>query len=173
MLNSKIFTWYIFGIPIAILVLIISLANPKEEIITPVVVSSMETSSADSEVPIYEIAMSEDTQRDIWILCEANNVSYELVLTIYQIEDINNYQMDNMRAQIEKLVYYRDYWTELGYPDEIVFDLVLLSHQRGIEGCIIYMKDNDTYDTDSYVQSVTEYKYNLEHSLDLNEQSHR
>jgi hypothetical protein len=45
-----------------------------------------------------------------------------------------------------------------GYSDENVFNLTLLSRQRGIEGCKIYIKDNDNYEKDIYVQKVTEYK---------------
>src|SRR5665647_272625 len=68
-----------------------------------------------------------------WKLCEKNHLSYELVLSIYQIEGDNNTQIDNIKAKIGKLAYYRDYWAEQGYRDEIVFDLMLLSEQRGIE----------------------------------------
>lgn len=148
---------YAFLIPIIILVFMIcSFATQKAE----------GTSSIDYEVPIYKISISENTQRDIWKLCEKNHLAYELVLAIYQIEGNNNTQIDNLEADIEKLAYIRDYWTEQGFPDEIVFDLLLLSRQRGIEGCIIFMKENDSYDQDDFVQKVTEYKYYLEQSLD-------
>ncbi|NBJ14491.1 MAG: hypothetical protein FNP40_02740 [Dehalobacter sp. 4CP] len=106
--------------------------------------------------------MPENTQRDIWKLCEKNKLSYELVLAVFQIEGDNNMQIDSIKAVIEKLAYYRDYWTEQGFPDEIVFNLMLLSKQRGIEGCKVFMENSDTYESDNYVQKVTEYKYYLE-----------
>ena len=114
------------------------------------------------DIPIYKISISESTQRDIWKLCEENRLSYELVLAIYQIEGNNNIQIDSIKAEIEKLVYIRDYWTEQGFPDEIVFDRLLLSNQRGIEGCKIYIRNNDSYYLDDYVKKVTDYKYYLE-----------
>jgi len=143
---------FLFVILIVILIMISSLTVPKAEGI----------SSFDYEVPVYKIPVSENIQRDIWELCEKNNLSYELVLAVFQVESENNTQIDNNKAEIEKLVYYRDYWAEQGYPDEIVFDLMLLSKQRGIEGCITFMKDTDSYELDNYVQKVSEYKYYLE-----------
>ncbi|MHB1650847.1 MAG: hypothetical protein ACYCVD_00025 [Desulfitobacteriaceae bacterium] len=156
MLITRGWIRYTLLIPIVILILISFLAVQKAEGI----------SSIYYEAPIYKIPISENTQRDIWKLCEENHLSYELVLAIYQIDGINNTQIDNIKAEIGKLAYIRDYWTEQGYPDEIVFDLLLLSHQRGIEGCINFMKDSDAYDLDHYVQKVTEYKYSLEQSHD-------
>ncbi|HVJ48444.1 hypothetical protein [Desulfitobacterium sp.] len=120
----------------------------------------------DYEVPIYKIPISENTQRDIWELSEKEHLSYELVLAIYQVEGIESTQIDDIEADIGKLVYLRDYWTEQGFPDEVVFDLMLLSKQRGIEGCITFMEDNDSYELDNYVREVTEYKYYLEGGLD-------
>ena len=122
----------------------------------------MGTASNGDEAPIYKISISENTQRHIWELCEKNQLSYELVLAIYQIEGNNNTQIDSIIAKVGKLAYYRDYWAEQGYRDEMVFDLMLLSEQRGIEGCRIFMKDSDSYELDNYVQRVTEYKYYLE-----------
>ncbi len=156
MLIARGLILYTFIIPIVVLILICSLAVQNAE----------EISSIDYEIPIYKIPISENTQRDIWQLCEENHLSYELVLAIFQLEGVNKIQIDHIKTEIGKLVYLRDYWTEQGFHDEIIFDLMLLSKQRGIEGCIIYMKDNDSYDLDSYVQKVTEYKYQLEQSLD-------
>lgn len=140
-------------IPLVILILIICpLVVPK----------AAESSAIDYEAPVYNIPISENTQHDIWTLCEKNNLSYELVLAVSHIEGDNNMQIDSIKADIEKLAYYRDYWTEQGFPDEIVFDLMLLSKQRGIEGCKIFMKNSNSYESDNYVQKVTEYKYYLE-----------
>ncbi len=143
---------YIFLIPIVVLILICHLAGQK----------ATESRSIGYEVPIYKISISESTQRDIWKLCEENHLSYETVLALYQVEGDTKPQIDNIKADIENLVYFRDYWTEQGFPDEIVFELMLLSRQSGIEGCMVFIKDSDSYDLDTYVQKVTEYKYYLE-----------
>lgn len=118
--------------------------------------------SVDYEAPIYKASISENTQLDIWELCEKNQLSYELVLAVVHIEGIDNTQIDSVKAEVEKLTYLRNYWREQGFPDEIVFDLMLLSRDRGIEGCKIFMKDNDSAYQNAYVQKVTEYKYFLE-----------
>lgn len=132
---------------------------------SPAVQTAEGISSTDYEIPVYNILMSESTQRYIGKLCEENRLSYELVLAIYQIEGTKDTKIDGITAEIEKLVYFRNYWTEQGFPDEIVFDLMLLSRQRGIEGCRIFMKNNDSYYLDNYVQKVTKYKYYIEQSL--------
>jgi hypothetical protein len=123
-------------------------------------------SSDDYEVPIYKIPVPESAQRDIWSLSEENNLSYELVLAIFQTENVTDYQMDNIKEKIESFAYYRDYWSGQQCPDEIVLDLMLLSIQRGISGCVVFVKSNDSGETDDYVQRVTEYKYFLEQSLE-------
>lgn len=41
-----------------------------------------------------------------------------------------------------------------------------MSIQRGIGGCVIFVKNNNSGEKDDYVQKVTEYKYYLEQSLD-------
>lgn len=143
---------YTFKITIIILLLISSLPIPTAAETYPIVY----------EVPIYQIPVIENTQRDIWKLCEENRLSYELILAIFYTEGIHTVQMDVIKTEVEKLVYLRDYWATQGIPDEIVFDLMLLSRQRGIEGCLSYMKENDSYDLDDYVQKVTNYKYYLE-----------
>ena len=173
MFIKRVLGWHIFLIPIIITMLFFTVAVKELEEIPSVgfeapvygsetPVYSSETMSDSYEVPIYKISISESTQRYIWKLCEENHFSYELALAVYQIEGNYNTQIDSIKAEIEKLVYYRNYWTEQGFPDEVVFDLVLLSRQRGIEGCKIFMEDNDSYYLDSYVQKVTEYKYYLE-----------
>lgn len=121
-----------------------------------------ESSSVCYEPMIYNISVSENTQRIIWDICQKNNLSYELVLAIYKIEGNTNAQIDSIKADIGKLIYLRDYWAEQEFPDDIVFNLMLLSRQRGIEGCIIFMNDNASFEHDDYVQKVTEYKYYLE-----------
>lgn len=132
------------------------------DVVTENVIQDVAESSPVDEATIYNITVSKNTQHNIWEICQSNNLSYELVLAIYQIEDNKNTHFDRINADVEKLVHLRDYWSEQGFPDEIVFNLLLLSRQRGIEGCIAFMKDNDAIELDGYVQKVTEYKYFLE-----------
>lgn len=128
-----------------------------------VVENVVEISSISGEATIYNISMLENTQRDIWTLCQQNNLAYELVLAIYQIEGDNSIHIDSIKAEIEKLVYLREYWAQQNFSDEIVFDLMLLARNEGIEESIISMKDNDSYGSDNdYVQKVTEYKNYLD-----------
>lgn len=83
-------------------------------------------------------------------------------MAIYQIEGKNISKSNYIKEDIEKFAYYRDYWTEQGFPDEIVFNLMLLSREKGIEGCKIFIEDNGYHYFDDYVQKVTEYKCYLE-----------
>jgi len=154
MFSAKGLKWltFIFTSTLIILILICSFSIP----------TAAENVSIAYEVPIYQIPVSESTRRDIWNLCEENRLSYELVLAIFHTEGIHYEQLDAIKPEVEKIVYLRDYWTKQGFPDEIVFELMLLSRQRGIEGCLGYMKDNKSYNLDDYVQKVTNYKYYLE-----------
>ena len=124
--------------------------------------NSDDNSSEESEIHIYNISISESNQRDIWKYSEKNELSYELVLAIYQSEIENVSSINNIYEEIEELAYFRDYWTELGFSDEIVYSLILISKERGIIGCSDFMKNNDSYDLNNYVQKVTEYKFYLE-----------
>ncbi|MFZ2537691.1 MAG: hypothetical protein WAX04_02170 [Oscillospiraceae bacterium] len=154
MFNARGLIRYTFLIPIIILILSCPLAFP----------TAASTASNRYEVPIYQVPISEKTQRDIWKICEENHLSYELVLAVLHTEGINNISIVSVKADIEILVYYRDYWASQGFPDEKVFDLLLLSRERGIEGCLTLIKENNAYELDNYVQKVTEYKYYLEQS---------
>ena len=179
MLIKRGLGWRLYLIPIIVALLFFTVAVKKSAdsssmrieasvgSTTPVYSSGIISDSF--KTPIYEISIPESTQRDIWKLCEENHFSYELALAVFQVEGTINTEISSITAEIEKLVYFRNYWTEQGYPDEVVFDLVLLSRQRGLEGCAIFMKDNDSYHLDSYVQQVTEYKYYLEQMDDGNE----
>jgi len=161
MLNVKRLIWYTFLVAIVIMILICTLAFHKTN----------KDSSIGIEVPIYLIPISEETQRDIWKQCDDNNLSYEFVLAIYQIEGDSVYLTNNVKTEIESLVYFRDYWSKQGFPDEVVYNLMLLSRSRGIEGCVIFMKDSESYDLDNYIHEVTEYKYYLEQTDSVNEVS--
>jgi hypothetical protein len=157
MLTTRRLLQYIFLIPIVILILLCPLV-----ISTAAENSSLNHETPIYETPIYDVPFSENIQHEIRNLCENNRLSYELVLAIYQVEGNNSTQIEDIRAKIEKLASYRDYWAAQGYCDEIVFDLMLLSEQRGIEGCVTFIEDNNSYKQDDYVQKVTEYKYYLE-----------
>ncbi len=142
-------------VPIIILIVIFSLVvNDAEAIV-----------SDENERPIYEMPISESTQHYIWKLCEGNEFPYELILSIYEVEGFDNIKHGNIKSDIETLVYYRGYWAKQGYPDEFVFDLILISRLRGIEGCRTFMKHTESYDLNDYVQAVAEYKSHLEQSL--------
>lgn len=179
MRNARSLIRYAFLLPIVILTLICVLSVQKAEgvssvepnvvfPINPKEISSMDaergssTIDYDYRIPIYNISISEVTQREIWKLSKKENLSFELILAIYQAEGIDSKPIDEIKADIGKLVDYRDYWAERGFSDEVVFDLMLLSKQRGIEGCITFMEHNNSYNLDSYIQKVTDYKYYLE-----------
>ncbi|WP_243103723.1 MULTISPECIES: hypothetical protein [unclassified Dehalobacter] len=124
--------------------------------------TSAEVFSADDKVPIYKIPIPEKMQRDIWKQCEKNNLSYELVLAIFQVDGINDAQPQDINSAIQELIDDRNYWTGQGYPDEMVFDLIILSRQTGIESSKILLNDSGSYENDAYVQKVTAYKYDLD-----------
>jgi hypothetical protein len=148
---------YVLLIPTVILILI-----------CPLIFSKTAASSAHDyssyEAPVYEISLSEDIQHEIWNQCEQSKLSYELVLAVYLAEGDNCTQIKDIAAKIEKLANYRDFWAAQGFADEEVFALMLLSEQRGIEGCITFIKNNDSYEQDQFVQKVAEYKFSLEQS---------
>jgi len=98
--------------------------------------------------------------------CYKNDLSYEFVLTIYQVEDIDNILIEDIPAEIQGITDIRNYWAEQGIPDEMVFDLTLLSRENGIESCKAFIKDNDNYDLDNYVKEVAECKVNIEQNDD-------
>lgn len=154
MFSKRIFIKFTIIVGIASLVSICTIAAMRIE--------DNYNTSMEYEIPIYKIPVSENTQRIIWEHCQNNNLSYELVLAIYQTEGKNIFESNSIKEDIEKFAYYRDYWNEQGFPDEIVFNLMLLSREKGIEGCEIFIKDNNDNYFDDYVQKVTEYKFYLE-----------
>ena len=115
-------------------------------------------------VPVYNIKISRDTQLDIWKLCGEYNLSYELVLAIFQVDGLYDAPFYNIKIEIAYLADLRSYWTKYGLPEEIVYKLMLVAYQRGIEGCIEYMKDGGQNSSDDFISKVTDYKYHLEQS---------
>lgn len=146
---------YIFIIPVLSLVIILTCA------FNLINANANANSSVNYNEHTDEISISVETQRDIRKLSVTNHLSSELVLAVYHI-DGNNINNIDIQADVQKLADYRDYWSKQGFPDEDVFNLMILSHQRGIEGCKLFIKDNPSYKLDNYVQKVTQYKYDLE-----------
>lgn len=142
-------------VPMIMLMVIFSLAANNSEAIV----------SGGNERPNYVMPISESTQHYIWKICEVNEFPYELILSIYEVEGFGNIKHGNIKSDIETLVYYRGYWAKQGYPDEFVFDLILISRLRGIEGCRTFIKNTESYDLADYVQAVANYKSYLEQSL--------
>lgn len=114
------------------------------------------------EVPIDLFPIPKDTQREIWKLSQEKHLAYELVLAILQTDVRYQTRMDEVKAVIEELASYRNYWSEQDYSDEMVFDLLILSAQRGIEGSESFIAKNNAYEQDDYVRKVTAYKYYLD-----------
>jgi len=148
---------YIFLIPVLLLITVLLINVQTAEGSTYI----------DDEAYIYEIPISEETQRNIWTECKKNELSYELVLAIYQVEVIDNTQIEDIAAEIKDITDIRNYWEEQGIAEEMVFELTLLSRENGIESCKAFIKDNNYYDLDNYVKEVAEYKGHLEQSNDI------
>ena len=159
MLINKKFTKYTFIAGIIILIFISPIFSNT--------LSSM-FSNSDSASPIYNVAIAADTQQNIWKLCEGKDFSYELLLSIYHADGINDRAIQEVEKDIVELIYLRDYWAGKGYADEDVFDLTIISRDMSIEGCKDYVKANSDYKDNEYLKRVTEYKYYLEQSLDSN-----
>ena len=120
-------------------------------------------SSSVSASPIYNAATAEDTKQNIRKLCEEQNFSYELLLSIYYADGINpNRVIQEVEKDISELTYLRDYWASEGYADEDVFDLMIISRDMSIEGCKDYVEANPDYKNNDYLKRVAEYKYYLE-----------
>src|SRR5659263_368594 len=159
MLIKKKFTKITFIVGIIILIFISPIFSNT--------LSSM-FSNSDSVGSIYNVAIAGDTQQNIWKFCEGKDFSYELLLSIYHVDGINDRAIQEVEKDIAELTYLRDYWTGKGYADEDVFNLVILSRDMGIEGCKDYVKENPNYKDNEYLKSVTEYKYYIEQSLESN-----
>lgn len=116
--------------------------------------------------PMDNISIPGSAQAVIQGLCEENGLSYELVLAIFSIDTLTDFSTVRIREEMESLLFIRNYWEEEGYADETVYFLILLSRQRGIEGCHHFMETNESPGEDQYVQDVTQLKYRLEQGLD-------
>ena len=110
------------------------------------------------------VSLSERNHLVIWESCLKNNLSYELVLAVFYQDGISPAEPQKMTEKIQELSYYRDYWSNLGFSDERVFNLMLLSNRKGVSYCLEKLMEEDqcSIDKDEYVQSVAEKKYFLE-----------
>ncbi len=117
-----------------------------------------------SNVSTDNTSISEEAQLSIWDLCEKNNLNYELVLSIYHVEGITNPTNETIKDDMSKLTTIRDYWSTQGIGDETVYNLTLISWQRGLEVGKSFAENKTVADleADDFVQKVTVYKYYLE-----------
>ena len=134
--------------------------------ISPIILNTVShtISNSDSASPIYNVATATDTKQNIRKLCGEQDFSYELLLSIYHADGIENRAMQEVKKDISELIYARDYWAGKGYGDEDVFDLMIISRDMSIEGCKDYIKENPNYQDNAYLKKVIEHKYYLEQS---------
>lgn len=156
MLIKKKYTKFIFGASILLVIFIYPILSNTFSVLFP---------GSEMTGPIYNVAMAETTQQNVWKLCEENDLSYELLLSIYHGDGIENKGIQAVEKDIVALTYLRDYWTNEGYLDEDVFDFMILSWDMSIEGCKDYIKENPDYDENEYLLEVSGYKYELEQNL--------
>ena len=106
MLIKKKFTKITFIVGIIILIFI-----------SPIFSNTLSSlfSNSDSASPIYNVAIAADIQQNIWKLCEEKDFSYELLLSIYHVDGINDRAIQEVEKDIVELTYLRDYWAGKGY----------------------------------------------------------
>jgi hypothetical protein len=119
-----------------------------------------------SDVHPYYNAIPINTQSNIRLLSADQNLSYELVISIFYVENITDYKFDKIKSRIETYAFYRDYWVEQKYPDEIVFELMLLSIYKENDSNRGFIMYDESSEMDDYLQKVLEYKCYLEQNLD-------
>jgi hypothetical protein len=117
---------------------------------------------ADHEAQAIKISVQDHLHDNLRELSEKNKLAYTLVLAVYQIDTEHKVPVGDIEKMIKELADYRDYWSAQGYSDEMVFDLILLSRQRGIDGCNRLIESRDSLENDRYVQEVTMLKYELD-----------
>ncbi|PKM84288.1 MAG: hypothetical protein CVU86_07990 [Firmicutes bacterium HGW-Firmicutes-11] len=114
---------------------------------------------ASDPIPMYQIPIDEDMQAHIWKVCQENDVSYELVLSIYVTENATKLVREVVKSDIIELANHRNVWRQKGYPDEITYDLLLEFRWNAT-------KAQRNFLIEDYVDSVTEYKSYLEQRFD-------
>lgn len=141
----------------ALLIVALPVAVPAE---APIAAKVVEVTQGSYNIPIPVSA-----QEIIGRLGDEAQLSTELILAIFFAEGMSDFGLTHLENEINSLVVLRDYWSSQGYSHETVFVLMLLSRDRGIEGCLIFMADNDSADDDPYVQGVIKIKYELEQAI--------
>ena len=145
----------------ALLIVSLPVPVPAEAPIAEMVSESAQAS--------YNIPIPVSAQNIITELADEAELSIELILAIFFTEGMSDFSLTNIEREVNSLVVLRDYWSSQSYSHETVFVLMLLSRDRGIDGCLVFMANNDNADEDAYVQSVIRIKYELEqsaHTLD-------
>lgn len=94
-------------------------------------------------------------------LMQLNSDTYPWIAKELGIDNFDPFNSKhNIRAGVWYLDYIRDYWLAEGYGDEDVFSLMLISYNRGINGCKQYISK---YGLDNeYVNDIFDYKIYLE-----------
>jgi hypothetical protein len=130
---------------------------------------SAEAPTADAlhgeQTPTYDIRIPRSAQEAIWSYSVERGVSYELVLSVFLVDGRSDFSIESMYQEIDTLIFIRDYWVAEGHSNEAIYFLILLSHNRGIDGCYLFMDANESAEEDPYVQQVTQMKYLLEQGL--------
>lgn len=109
--------------------------------------------------PIYEIPIEDSMQTYIGELCQEHDVSYELMLSIYVTENATTFVRETVKGDIIELANRRNFWKQKGYPDEIVYDMLLDFRWNTT-------KAENRFLVEDYAATVTEYKSYLEQRFD-------
>jgi membrane-bound lytic murein transglycosylase MltF len=94
-------------------------------------------------------------------ICQISRGTGDWVSEQAGIRDFDPYNpKHNIAVGIWYLDYLRSYWWEQGCLDQDVFSLMLISYNRGIQGCKNYVEKHGL--NNDYVTKVYEYKTKLE-----------
>ena len=141
----------------ALLIVTLPVAVPAEAPLTELLLESTQ--------PSYNIPIPISAQDIIRHLGDEAHLSTEFIMAIFFHEGMSDFGLANLESEVNSLAVLRDYWVSQGYSHEAVFVLILLSRDRGIDGCLLFMAHNENADDDAYVQSVVRIKYELEQSI--------
>jgi soluble lytic murein transglycosylase-like protein len=81
---------------------------------------------------------------------------------------LTNYNLKDSKTSVDFAVYYlnylRHYWVDQGASEEEAFGLVVISYNRGIEGCRRYVRRYGM-ENNKYLRSVKHYKNTFEQNI--------
>lgn len=98
-------------------------------------------------------------------LMQLNTNTYPWLAEEVGIDNPNPFdEKQNIQMGVWYLKWLSDYWRNQGYSEELIFNLSLLSYNRGVYGAKTYIQ-NHGYDH-VYIDKVLEYKLHLEMSED-------